>query len=331
MAPTLNEGLSSDATDLEPVVATDPPESASTPETPDGEISGSCAPSPSVEVVPIPAADVESTLPDDATDDRTSDSAPRTAVEDRSRRSAATPAIQVLDLASRRSDRVPALPELLTTAVKPRDTVVVTAAIPARLVSEVVARLSTSRGQVEALLFAEPIGVPIPHVAEDQQYTVEALPTRFRLPDGQPQTLTAVLPLRSSSANHSSIDDADRIEIARLLCRTLDALHAGDVVTTGFTSDSFAVTLRPRPELWFLRPDQLRPLGGEPLDGSHAWRGADEDRADLARLLEELLPDGIARTVMVAESRQQMSRLLDQAGRRGQRPTAARWLEVLSA
>lgn len=206
--------------------------------------------------------------------------------------------------------------------------------LPVPVLHDMLERFEAALGPVAHAVTGEPITVDLPQRHNTAHYS---LADHFAELTGQDRVTTLDDLL---SGSQSSIDVLDRLECARLVARTIHALHTADLVTSGISSSSFGVSLDERPQIWLLEPRLLRPIGGEVLDGSLPVRGADEDRHELAGLIAETLglrgherPAGTAPTIPGLHRHQtdQVLALLRRAGLPGRRPSAAHWLEALAA
>ncbi|GAB4007110.1 hypothetical protein [Nocardioides ultimimeridianus] len=202
----------------------------------------------------------------------------------------------------------------------------------AAFVDDIITRFGVAATVNDTL--TEPIDLNIPRRAQNASFIARAIDPEFE-DDGTTRTLRAVL---DPSDSHRVADTLDRLELARLAAMALAVLHDADVVTSGVDLGTFAVVLRPRPRLVLVQPDRLRPLGGEPLDGSVPLRGIDEDRRDLAELIALVLSldaapeDNPVRRALSTSSLQEATRLLERSrSGRGGSPTAKQWAKALTA
>lgn len=209
--------------------------------------------------------------------------------------------------------------------------------LPAPVLQDMMERFESAAGPLASDLSSEPIFVDLPRRQGPTHYSLTDLTTEISR-HNRPVTLADLL-----GAAPPSFDVLDRLECVRLVARTVHALHATDLVTSGLSASSFGVSLDPRPQIWFLEQHLLRPVGGEVLDGSMPVRGADEDRRDLAVLIAEILDlpgqhepggPGSGPPTIPGLLRHQTDRvlsLLQRTDSPGRRPSAAQWLEALAA
>lgn len=201
---------------------------------------------------------------------------------------------------------------------------------PPGMTEELGRRFEEASHRASNVLRHEPAELNLPREVRGSTYNV--LDTRgddYRRPlsDHLDRTATPDRPL----------DALERLEVARLLAACVAGLHAGDLATSGIDASTFTLTLEPRPSLTFTAPHGLRPVGGEPMDGSSPIRTMDDDRHDLAVLIHDVLeldrhdsthpPLGIS-----ARQLELLENLWSQASRpSGGRPTAERWKAALNA
>lgn len=206
--------------------------------------------------------------------------------------------------------------------------------LPAPVLEDMLERFDMAADPVTHALTGEPVTVALPRRHDATHYSLINLSAE---PKGRDRVMTLGDWLRGAP---DPLDVLDRLECARLVARTIHALHAADLVTSGISPSSFGVSLDGRPTLWLLEPHLLRPIGGEVLDGSLPVRGADEDRHELAGLIAELLDlrghESTAGTLPIVPglNRHQTGRvetLLRRAASPGRRPSAGHWLEALAA